>query len=196
MSQYELPEWWIKYVALERLECRKFFTDNNWIEYDLDLKNSSLMEEDLIQSNLDRIKDAKALITGPDLVFDNVDPISVAPRMVRGMVGSYFEPLNEDVIKPEGCLSEKSFPQKINPIKNSDPCTSLSEMIYVKHKDRIYQWKVAELKKGSFAGQKGKFPFKKERSFYISKDFPQLYYDAQRKHAEIHHIRVKLDCNK
>lgn len=181
MNGQDLPDWWVRHVALERLDCRSFFTSENWIEYDLKLDDSDLQI----------IEDADVLIAGPYSVYDEVDPISVTQRMTRGLGGSYFEPLNEDMLN-EGKLSSDSFAQPGNPIETADPITSLSPMVYVRHGDDIYQWEVAELRKGVLAGQKGRFPHR-ERSFQVSDEFPELFYRAQRKHQEIHHVRNQVN---
>lgn len=135
--------------------------------------------------------EARVLITGPYSVLDEVDPISVTPRITRGLGDSYFEPLNEDMLN-EGKLSNDLFAQPGNPIETADPITSLSSNIYVRHGDDIYQWEVAELRKGILAGQEGGFPPRK-RSFQVSDEFPELFYRAQRKHQEIHHIRNQVN---
>ena len=181
MEKTNLPDWWIRQVALERLDCRSFFTSENWIEYDLDLDDE----------DLETVDSAEVLITGPYGVFDGVDPISVTSRMTRGIGGSYFEPLEEDMLD-EGKLSSESFPQPGNPIETADPITSLSPKIYVRHGDDIYQWEVAELRNGILAGQEGRFP-SRERSFQVSDEFPELFYRAQRKHQEIHHVRNQVN---
>ncbi|WP_133305079.1 hypothetical protein [Halonotius pteroides] len=181
MAVSDLPDWWVRHVALERLNCRSFFTPENWIEYDLDLTDE----------NLKIVAEAKVLITGPYSVLDEVDPISVTPRMTRGIGGSYFEPLNENMLN-EGKLSSDSFAQPGNPIETADPITSLSSNMYVRHGEDIYQWEVAELRKGTLAGQEGRFP-PRERSFQISDEFPELFYRAQRKHQEIHHLRNQVN---
>lgn len=176
----DLPDWWVRHVALERLNCRSFFTPNNWIEYDLNLDDGDLKT----------VAAAEVLITGPYRVLDGVDPISVTSRMNRALGGSYFEPLEEDMLS-EGRLSSDSFAQPGNPIETADPITSLSSHIYVRHGDDIYQWEVAEIRNGILAGQKGRFP-STERSFQVSDEFPELFYRAQRKHQEIHHVRDRV----
>ena len=104
MDITDLPDWWIRHVALERLNCRSFFTSDNWIEYDLDLDDE----------HLKTVAAAEVLITGPYSVLDGVDPVSVTSRMTRGLGGSYFEPLEEDMLS-EGKLSSDSFAQPGNP---------------------------------------------------------------------------------
>lgn len=181
MVVVDLPDWWVRHVALERFDCRSFFTSENWIEYDLELDDSDLKI----------INDADVLITGPYRVYDEVDPISVTQRMTRSIGGSYFEPLMENM-SSEGRLSSNSFSQPGNPIETVDPITSLSPMVFVRHGEDIYQWEVAELRRGILAGQKGRFPHR-ERSFQVSDKFPELFYRAQRNHQEIHHVRNQVD---
>jgi len=183
MDITDLPDWWIRHIALERLNCRSFFTSDNWIEYDLDLDDEDLKT----------VAAAEVLITGPYSVLDGVDPVSVTSRMTRGLGGSYFEPLEEDMLS-EGKLSSYSFAQPGNPIETADPITSLSSNIYVRHGDDIYQWEAAELRNGILAGQKGRFP-SRERSFQVSDEFPELFYRAQRKHQEIHHVRNQVNSD-
>lgn len=177
----DLPDWWTRYVALERLDCRKFFIDENWIEYDFSFDQ----EEKAI------IKEADVLITGPFSVVDGVDPPSLTTRVVRGLGGGYFEPFQKDTLD-EGRLSSESFPMPGNPIETVDPTTTLSKMIYTRHDDDIYQWEVAESGSGDFAGQKGKFPYKENRGFYVSDEFQEMYYRVQRKQAEIKHVRNQV----
>ena len=177
----ELPDWWIRHVALERLDCRDFFTEDNWVEYNLDLSE----EEEKI------IEQADVLISGPHHVYDDIDPISLTVRGSRGMAGGYFEPIREDTLS-EGLLSSNSFFLKTNSIEDVDPATTVSERVYTRHDDELYQWEIAESGSGDFAGQKGKFPYKKNRNFYVSNEFREMYYRVQRKQAEIKHIRNQV----
>lgn len=175
-----LPDWWIRFVALERLDCRSFFSEDNWIVYDLDVGPA---EKRIIA-------DADVLISGPFRVLDGVDPVSLPARMIRGMAGGYFEPFAEDMLG-EGRLTDDSFPMPGNSIEQADPITSLSDMVYVRHDDEIYQWEVGERQSGIMAGQQGEFPHR-ERSFVVSDEFPELFYRAQRKHEAIHHTRNQV----
>ena len=168
-------------MALERLDCRKFFTGDNWIEYDLDFS----------QEEKSLIDEVDVLISGPHHVFDGVDPTSLTTRMARGMGGGYFEPVQEDTLS-EGFLSLDSFPVEMNSIETVDPVINLSKMIYTRHGDELYQWEVAELRSGHFAGQEGKFPHEENRSFYVSNEFAELYYRAQKKQAEIKYVRNQV----
>lgn len=88
----EIPQRWADHVALERLDCREFFTDDNWITYDTGFDDQQRK----------RIRDASVLITGLFTVFDDVDPISIGPTAVRGMAGGYFEPVGTYYNKSRG----------------------------------------------------------------------------------------------
>lgn len=186
-ARLDLPKWWVEYVALERLDCRSFFTSDNWIGYDLELDETAFR----------KIQSARVLLTGPSEVFLNVDAESVKARMLKGIAGGYFEPLSESAMD-EGRIPADHFVFQPNAKEQSDPMTSFSQSIYTKHAGDLYKWKIAELRKGHFAGQAGRFP-PRERSFYIpdvSEEHADLIaeflYKAQRKQEEITHVRRQV----
>jgi hypothetical protein len=56
MNGQDLPDWWVRHVALERLNSRSFFTSENWIEYDLSLDDEDLKVVDEAEVFLEGLK--------------------------------------------------------------------------------------------------------------------------------------------
>jgi len=136
----KLPEWWIRGLFVEYLDCRRFFYDEELWTFDFDLPTAEQVK---------LVLDKKIILPGYFIV-QNIRPDDLGRRTALGSVGSIIAPILREVIFPEGKLNDSAFPFYGNELVVWDWKLTLHGSVVVNDDGQLYCWKIAELDKGKF----------------------------------------------
>ncbi|PKL69038.1 MAG: hypothetical protein CVV28_02675 [Methanobacteriales archaeon HGW-Methanobacteriales-1] len=133
-NSLDLPDWWIRSVIIEYLDCREYAERDEIWTFNFDLMTEEALD--------DALANKKVVVSGP--IVHNV--FLDSSRLLRSMVSDITPvAVDETDLVAEGPISEYSAEFLSNPLDVWDPILGFSDYFQVYDEGRFWQWKIAEL---------------------------------------------------
>jgi hypothetical protein len=132
-SALALPQWTVEGLAIEYLDCRRFFQDGHLVQFDFGM---------LEPTDFDSLTHPVVILQNCVLVH-NVTKSVVSQRFLRGLVGGPIVPIEQsNVLLPNGKVSPHCLPFQANAIDATDMKLGISPYAPVIDGADIFQWKL------------------------------------------------------